>query len=69
MAWLVGVWVPAAWLQRDIVAGTPSELEYQSGAVVRYARQVGVATPVHDLIYGCLTPLEQRAQGKLSFPD
>ncbi len=35
-------------MQRDIMAGLPSELEAQNGAVVRLGRAVGVATPTHD---------------------
>ena len=51
-------------MQRDIVAGRPSELESQSGAVVRLGREQGVATPVHDSIYQALLPLEARARGE-----
>jgi 2-dehydropantoate 2-reductase len=50
-------------MQRDIVAGRPSELEAQTGAVVRFGRRTGVPTPVHDAIYAELLPLEQRARG------
>jgi 2-dehydropantoate 2-reductase len=50
-------------MQRDIVAGRPSELEAQTGAVVRFGNKTGVPTPVHDAIYAELLPLEQRARG------
>jgi 2-dehydropantoate 2-reductase len=50
-------------MQRDIMAGRPSELEAQTGAVVRFGRKNGVPTPVHDSIYAELLPLEQRARG------
>ena len=50
-------------MQRDIVAGRPSELEAQTGAVVRFGKKTGVPTPVHDAIYAELLPLEQRAGG------
>jgi 2-dehydropantoate 2-reductase len=50
-------------MQRDIMAGRPSELEAQTGAVVRIGRETGVPTPVHDAIYAELLPLEQRARG------
>jgi len=50
-------------MQRDIMAGQPSELEAQTGAVVRFGRKAGVPTPVHDAIYAELLPLEQRARG------
>jgi 2-dehydropantoate 2-reductase len=50
-------------MQRDIMAGRPSELEAQTGAVVRFGRKNSVPTPVHDAIYAELLPLEQRARG------
>ena len=43
-------------LQRDIMDGKPSELEFWNGAVVRLARDVEVATPLHEFIYQCLLP-------------
>ena len=49
-------------MQRDIMAGRPSELEAQTGAVVRFGQKVGIATPVHDAIYAELLPLEKRAR-------
>jgi 2-dehydropantoate 2-reductase len=54
-------------MQRDIAAGRPSELEAWNGAVVRLGRQVGVRTPLHDILYGCLLPLEWKARGRLQF--
>lgn len=56
-------------MQRDIAAGRPSELEQQSGAVVRLGRAAGVPTPVHAFIYHSLLPLELRARGRVNFPD
>jgi 2-dehydropantoate 2-reductase len=50
-------------MQRDIMAGRPSELEAQTGAVVRFGQRTGIATPVHDSIYAELLPLERRARG------
>jgi 2-dehydropantoate 2-reductase len=50
-------------MQRDIMAGRPSELEAQTGAVVRFGRKTRLPTPVHDAIYGELLPLEKRARG------
>jgi 2-dehydropantoate 2-reductase len=49
-------------MQRDIAAGTPSELESQTGAVVRMAAESEVAAPMHELIYGLLKPLEIQAR-------
>ncbi|GAB4197113.1 MAG: 2-dehydropantoate 2-reductase [Wenzhouxiangellaceae bacterium] len=41
-------------MQRDIRHQKPSELEAQCGAVIRLARQHGVATPLNEMIYHCL---------------
>jgi 2-dehydropantoate 2-reductase len=54
-------------MQRDIMEGRPSELEAQSGAVVRMGRENGAPTPVHAFIYACLQPQELRAGGKIEF--
>ncbi len=43
-------------MQRDILAGRPSELESQNGAVVRLGRESGVPTPVHEHLYDRLRP-------------
>jgi len=55
-------------MQRDVMAGRPSELDTQIGAVVRLGQEVRVATPLHAFIYGSLLPLELRARGQLQFP-
>jgi 2-dehydropantoate 2-reductase len=54
-------------MQRDIMAGRPSELASQNGAVVRLGREVGVATPLHNFIYYSLLPLEMRARSEVEF--
>jgi 2-dehydropantoate 2-reductase len=54
-------------MQRDIIAGRPSELEYQNGTVVRLGRQAGIPTPVHAFLYAALLPQERRARGELEF--
>ncbi|MDY6877780.1 MAG: 2-dehydropantoate 2-reductase [Chloroflexota bacterium] len=51
-------------MQRDIMAGRPSELESQNGAVVRLGQEMGVATPLNTFIYHSLLPLESRARGQ-----
>lgn len=51
-------------LQRDLAEGKPSELEAWNGAVVRFGRETGVPTPVHEFIYRRLLPLERRARGE-----
>src|SRR5262249_38777210 len=55
-------------MQRDMMAGRPSELDAQIGAVVRFGPEVRVATPLHAFIYGSLLPLELCARGQLQFP-
>ncbi|MCE8035639.1 MAG: 2-dehydropantoate 2-reductase [Halomonas sp.] len=52
-------------MQRNIMAGEPSELESQNGAVVRLGQAVGVATPVHGIIHAALLPQELAARGEL----
>jgi len=54
-------------MQRDLIAGRPSELEAQSGSVVRMGRACNFPTPVHEFIYNALLPGELRARGKLTF--
>lgn len=54
-------------MQRDLMNGRPSELQAQIGAVTRLGRDVGVATPVNDLIYASLLASERRARGELEF--
>jgi 2-dehydropantoate 2-reductase len=49
-------------MQRDIQEGRPSELEYQTGAVVRLGKQAGVATPVNEFLHAALLPQEQKAR-------
>jgi 2-dehydropantoate 2-reductase len=48
-------------MHRDIAAGKPSELESQTGAVVRLARETGVAAPTHEMIYKTLKPADEKA--------
>ena len=50
-------------MQRDIMQGRPSELEAQVGAVVRLGERLGVAVPVHRMIYAALLPLEREGAG------
>jgi 2-dehydropantoate 2-reductase len=50
-------------MQRDIVAGRPSELLDQPGAVVRLASEAGVEVPVHRVLLAALLPQETAARG------
>jgi 2-dehydropantoate 2-reductase len=52
-------------LQRDILAGRPSELEAWTGAVVRLARRAGLAAPVHEMLYELLATRESRTARSL----
>jgi 2-dehydropantoate 2-reductase len=54
-------------MQRDIMAGRPSELDAQNGAVIRLGKEAGVATPVNGMIFSSLLPLEMRARKELNF--
>lgn len=54
-------------MQRDLVAGRPSELDAQSGAVVRLAYEAGIETPINRFILYSLRSLELRARGALKF--
>lgn len=56
-------------MHRDLERGHPSELNEQVGAVCRYGRRAGVATPVLDVLRGALTPGELRARGQLEYTD
>lgn len=40
----------------DLEKGNRLEIEALNGALSRFGRQVGVATPVNDFIYACLRP-------------
>lgn len=53
-------------MQRDIMGGRPSELEAQTGAVVRLGQEVAIPTPIHASIYETLLPFERRARGMSS---
>lgn len=49
-------------MQKDMMEGRPSELDEQTGAVIRMGRAVGVPTPTHEKIHAELLPLEQKAR-------
>lgn len=51
-------------MQKDIMEGRPSELESQTGAVVRMGRTLGIPTPTHEFIYASLLPMELQARSK-----
>ena len=52
-------------MQRDLMAGKPSELDAWNGAIVRFGIETGVETPVHTFTYHALLPIERRARGQI----
>ena len=52
-------------LQRDIMAGKPSELEGQLGAVIRLAKKLKVKVEHCNMVYSALLPQEKVARGEL----
>jgi len=50
-------------MQRDLIEGRPSELDYQNGAVVRLARESAVPAPANEFLYASLLPAELKARG------
>ncbi len=49
-------------MQRDILAGRPSELEAHNGYIARQGARRGVPVPVHRFIYGVLLPQERQTR-------
>ena len=49
-------------MQRDILEGRPSELDYQIGGVVRLGAEAGVDVPASRFLYASLLPAERRAR-------
>lgn len=54
-------------MQRDLLEGRFSELEAQTGALVRMGKEAGITTPVNHFIYHTLRPMELRTRGQVSF--
>ena len=46
----------------DLQAGNPLEVGVLNGAVSRYGKEAGVATPANDFITACLTVADRRAR-------
>jgi 2-dehydropantoate 2-reductase len=49
-------------MQRDVQAGRPSELQDQTGAVVRLGKDSALPCPVHAFLYSALLPQEAAAR-------
>jgi len=50
-------------MQRDVQAASPSELDTQTGAIVRLGEECNIDTPVNNFIYRALLPQEHAARG------
>jgi 2-dehydropantoate 2-reductase len=46
-------------MHTDLMAGRPLELEALNGAVIRAGRATKIPTPINDVIYAMLKPLEK----------
>jgi len=51
-------------LTRDVLAGRPSEIDYQNGAVVKLGEKHNINVPVNRYIYSCILPMELAARAK-----
>ena len=54
-------------MKQDMAKGRPSELDQQSGTIVRLGKELNIDTPVNRFILDSLRPQELRARGALSF--
>ena len=51
-------------MHRDLIAGRPSELREQTGAVVRIGKRSAAKIPVHEFLWAALLPQERQARGE-----
>jgi len=49
-------------MQRDFMAGRPSELENFNGYIVKQGKELHITTPTNSFIYHCLLPQENKAR-------
>ena len=49
-------------MQRDFMAGRPSELENFNGYIVKQGKELHITTPTNSFIYHCLVPQENKAR-------
>jgi 2-dehydropantoate 2-reductase len=52
-------------MHKAIMEGKPSELDDQTGAVIRMGRRLGIPTPTNDFVYAALLPMELKARGRI----
>ena len=50
-------------MQRDFMAGRPSELEDFNGYIVKLGKKLHIPTPVNSFTYHCLLPQERKVRG------
>ncbi|MEM7501275.1 MAG: 2-dehydropantoate 2-reductase [Pseudomonadota bacterium] len=55
-------------MQRDLMNGRQSELEEQTGAVVRLSAEAGLSCPVNHYLYASLLPAERLARQEITLP-
>ncbi len=53
-------------MQLDVVAGRPTEIDSILGVIGRQGRELGVPTPVADMLYALLLPVDLLARQNLS---
>lgn len=56
-------------MQRDIMSGAPSELDWQLGEVVRIATEHNLSVPTCSFLYDALRPMDMVARGELTLPS
>ena len=49
---------------QDLDAGKKTEIDMFSGTVVRLGRELGIPTPVNELLYHAIKALEEKNEGK-----
>jgi 2-dehydropantoate 2-reductase len=52
-------------MHKAILEGKPSELDDQTGAVIRMGDELGILTPTNEFIYAALLPMELKARGRI----
>jgi 2-dehydropantoate 2-reductase len=52
-------------LTRDVREGRISEIDYQNGTVVKFAKKFGIETPVNKFVYNCILPMELKARKRM----
>ncbi len=56
-------------MQRDLMNGRQSELEEQTGAIVRLSAEAGLSCPANRYLYASLLPAERLARQEITLPS